>query len=471
MNDWREGLSGRTGDTYTSLADALEKAIRSGYLTAGSRLPTHRALAKDLGLAVSTVSRAYAEAGRRGLVGGTAGRGTFVKEVELTSAGLKRDGLRPIERLYLPFMQREDAINLSLNEPMPEGTGERMRPALLKLANSPDLSQLARYQPAHGLPVHRAAGVKWLKHAGLEVSSDDVFVVSGGQTAVMTIFLALARPGDTVLTEELTWPGAISAGRLGGIHLVPVAMDEQGMTPESFERACVERAPRFVYTMPTLHNPTTATAGPERRREIVRIAREHEVMIVEDDAYGFLLNPRSITYRELAPDITVYLSSLSKAISPALRIGYLAVPPQLQRTFRAASRATIGMVSPILLDIATQLIEDGASEEAIKFQTAVAARRQAIATSLLHVEQTTEASFHLWLRTPPDMPSSSFVAQALSKGVSVTPGDAFAVDTSKDPGGVRLCLCAEPDEARLITALRVIGEILQSDRMEAPSLV
>src|SRR3954471_13821130 len=112
MNDWREGLSGRTGDTYTSLADALEKAIRSGYLTAGSRLPTHRALAKDLGLAVSTVSRAYAEAGRRGLVGGTAGRGTFVKEVELTSAGLKRDGLRPIERLYLPFMQREDAINL-----------------------------------------------------------------------------------------------------------------------------------------------------------------------------------------------------------------------------------------------------------------------------------------------------------------------------------------------------------------------
>jgi DNA-binding transcriptional MocR family regulator len=471
MDDWRDGLSGRTGDTYTSLADALEKAIRSGYLTAGSRLPTHRALAKDMGLAVSTVSRAYAEAARRGLVGGTAGRGTFVREVELTSAGLKRDGLRPIERLYLPFMQREDAINLSLNEPMPEGTGERLRPALLKLANSLDLSHLARYQPAHGLPVHRAAGVKWLQQAGVNVSADDVFVVSGGQTAVMTIFLALARPGDTVLTEELTWPGAISAGRLGGIHLVPVAMDDEGITPESFERACVERKPRFVYTMPTLHNPTTATAGAERRRQIVRIAREHDVMIVEDDAYGFLLNPRSLTYRELAPDITVYLSTLSKAISPALRIGYLAVPQQLQRTFRAASRATIAMVSPILLDVATQLIEDGAAEDAIKFQTAVAARRQAMASRLLNLKPAAEASFHLWLRTPPDMPSSSFVAEALAKGVSVTPGDAFAVDTSKDPGGVRLCLCAEPDENRLIAALQVIEKILHSDRMHAPSLV
>src|SRR3982751_7047469 len=109
MDDWRDGLSGRTGDTYTSLADALKKAILSGSLPAGSRLPTHRALAKDMGLAVSTVSRAYAEAARRGLVGGTAGRGTFVREVELTSAGLKRDGLPPIERLYLPFSQREEA--------------------------------------------------------------------------------------------------------------------------------------------------------------------------------------------------------------------------------------------------------------------------------------------------------------------------------------------------------------------------
>src|SRR6185436_11591426 len=223
-------------------------------------------------------------------------------------------------------------------------------------AASANLDALARYQPPQGRPEHRAAGALWLRELGVEARAEDVFAVSGGQTALMTIFLALARPGDTVLTEELTWPGALSVGRLTGIRLKPVAIDGEGMIPEAFEAACAMWRPRFVYTMPTLHNPTTATASLVRRKEILAIARAHNVLIVEDDAYGFLIEPRATPYCQLARDITIYLTSLSKSIAPALRVGFMAVPPRLHKAMRAAMRATTAMVSPLLLELTTHVI-------------------------------------------------------------------------------------------------------------------
>jgi DNA-binding transcriptional MocR family regulator len=472
MNEWYSDWLPHRGDVATSLADTLEQAIRSGRLAPGAQLPTHRDLSKRMGVAVSTVSRAYAEAARRGLIGGTVGRGTFVLPTERSSdVSSNREGLRPLERLYLPLMQREDAINLSLNEPLPEGTGERLREALVALAAKRDLDDLARYQPPQGLPEHRAAGAAWLRELGVDVPADDVYAVSGGQTALMTIFLALARPGDTVLTEELTWPGALSVGRLTGIRLMPVAIDDEGLVPDAFEAACQAYRPRFVYTMPTLHNPTTVTASLDRRKQIVRIARTHNVLIVEDDAYGFLVEPRATPYCQLARDITIYLTSLSKSIAPALRVGFMTVPPRLHRAMRAAMRATTAMVSPLLLELTTHLINSGAGREAIRFQTDAARRRQRLAASILGQASPAPTSLHYWLRLPSDMRNAVFVADALASGVAVTPGDAFTVLPGHDPGGVRLCLCAESSQARVEQALSTLAWLLHAEHAGALRIV
>jgi DNA-binding transcriptional MocR family regulator len=406
------------------------------------------------------------------LIGGTVGRGTFVLPTDQRGdIGSNRDGLRPLERLYLPLMQREDAINLSLNEPLSEGTGERLREALAAVAARRDIEDLAHYQPPQGQLEHRVAGSAWLRELGVDAPADDVYAVSGGQTALMTIFLALARPGDTVLTEELTWPGAISVGRLTGIRLMPVALDEEGMVPEAFEAACQTYRPRFVYTMPTLHNPTTATASLERRQEIVRIARAHNVLIVEDDAYGFLMEPRVTAYCQLARDITVYLTSLSKSIAPVLRVGFLAVPPRLHKTMRAAMRATTAMVSPLLLELTTHLINSGAGRDAIRFQTDAARRRQRLAASILGQVGPAPTSLHYWLRLPPDMRNAVFVADALANGVAVTPGDAFTVLPGHDPGGVRLCLCAEPNQKRVEQALSTLARLMHTNHAAALPIV
>ncbi|MBX6320348.1 MAG: PLP-dependent aminotransferase family protein [Rhodospirillaceae bacterium] len=470
MDDWFCDPLIRRGEVYLSLADALEQAVRNGRLRPGARLPTHRSLSKRLGVAVSTVTRAYAEAARRGLIESTVGRGTFVRAGAGTQGAVRREGLRPLERLYLPLIQHGDAINLSLNQPLAAGAGERLRTALAELAASAALDDLARYQPPQGRPEHRAAGAAWLRLLGVEARPDEVFAVSGGQTALMTIFLALARPGDTVLTEELTWPGALSVGRLTGIRLAPVTLDHEGLAPDAFEEACRIYRPRLVYTMPTLHNPTTATASEGRRKDIARIARAHNVLIVEDDAYGFLIEPRATSYWQLAPDITVYLTSLSKPIAPALRVGFMAAPPRLLKPLRAAMRATTVMVSPLLLELAARLIDSGAGREAAAAQAAAARRRQQLVAAVLG-HQPRATSLHYWLRLPPDMRTAGFVADALANGVAVTPGDAFAVTPGHDPGGVRLCLCAEPDQDRVEQGLRVLARLLHADYAAALPVV
>jgi DNA-binding transcriptional MocR family regulator len=472
MMEWYAEWFVQRSEVFSSLADTLEQAIRSGRLAPGDRLPTHRDLSKRLGVAVSTVSRAYAEATRRGLIGGTVGRGTFVLPAgRENEAGGNREGLRPIERLYLPLMQREGAINLSLNEPLSDGTGDRLRFAFEAVIAKGNLNELAHYQPLQGQLDHREAGAAWLRELGVDVAVDDVYAVSGGQTALMTIFLGLARPGDTVLTEELTWPGALSVGRLTGIRLMPVAIDQEGMVPEAFDVACQTLRPRFVYTMPTLHNPTNATASLGRRQEIVRIARAHNVLIVEDDAYGFLIEPRATPYCQLARDITVYLTSLSKSIAPALRVGFMSVPPRLHKAMRAAMRATTTMVSPVLLELAAHMINSGAGRDAIRFQVAAARQRQQLAVSILGQEGSAPTSLHYWLRLPPDMRNAVFVADSLANGVAVTPGDAFTVFPGQDPGGVRLCLCAEPSQARLEKALSTVSRLMHADHAAAVPIV
>src|SRR5439155_22719509 len=280
-----------------------------------------------------------------------------------------------------------------------------------------------------------------------------------------------ARPGDPVLTGALTWPGAISVGRLTGIRMMPVAMDEEGLVPEAFDTACQTLRPRFVYTMPTLHNPTNATAGLGRRQEIVRIARAHGVLIVEDDAYGFLVEPRATPYCQLARDITIYLTSLSKSIAPALRVGFMTVPPRLHKAMRAAMRATTTMVSPLLLELTTNMINSRAGRQAIRFQVAAASQRQRLAVSILGQEGSAPSSLHYWLRLPSDIRNAAFVADALASGVAVTPGDAFTVLPGQDSGGVRLCLCAEPAWERVEHALSTVARLLHADQAAAVSII
>ncbi len=479
-NNWVASLPDVRGNQYLVLADALEDAVKNGQLAPGARLPTHRELSRRLGMAVSTIGRAYAEATRRGLIEARVGRGTFVRvrdglSLPQEASAFKRSdngtaayGQRtPLDNLYVPLLQHRDVINLSLNYPLDHRYAELLSTGLMDLVEKADIGKLAQYQSPLGRVEDRRAGQAWLAACGVPANADEIVLIPGGQGGLTAILLALCRPGDTVLTESLTWPGMLAVASSLGVRLEPVSMDEGGVMPDAFETACRASKPRLFYTMPTLHNPTTIVASEERRKAIARIARRHNVVLIEDDAYGFLIEQRPPSLRELARDTTVYMTSLSKSVAPALRLGYAVGPRRLMKPILTAIRATSLMISPLITQLATQMIESGAAHESAQYQVQATRRRQAIAARLLDDvdvdDNDVRPSLHRWLRIPDGWRTTDFVMEALARGVAVTPGDAFSVVPGEDPRGVRICVGAVSEEARLIEGLNVLRELIHSD--------
>jgi DNA-binding transcriptional MocR family regulator len=279
-------------------------------------------------------------------------------------------------------------------------------------------------------------------------------------------FLALCRPrGTWVLHDALTWPGLPATAAPQGVRGIGLPMDDDGLLPDALEAACREHRPRLLYTMPTLHNPTTVVMSEERRQAIAAVARQHGVFVVEDDVYGFLLDQPLPPIRTFLPDLGVYVTSLSKCVAPALRIGYLAAAPSLLPRLAAAMRTSVLMTSSLAAEVASRAIASGAAAIAAGRQREEARARQQLAADLLQglSYRSRPTAFHGWLPVPAPWRTDNLVAALAARGVSVTPGAAFAAD-GKEPQGethVRLCLCAVPDRARLAMALGIVGEVLR----------
>src|SRR6185295_5947285 len=168
-----------------------------------------------------------------------------------------------------------------------------------------------------------------------------IAVTPGAQQAILAILAAVCKPGDTVLAEEWTYPrfGAI-AGMLH-LNVQPVALDEHGMIPQSLEKACRRGAPKAIFVVPNFQNPTGVVMPEKRRREIAAIARRHNIFIVEDDVYGFLLSSPIPPITTFAPAISSFVTSLSKSVTPSLRHGFAALPEALvERVTQACGAIT-----------------------------------------------------------------------------------------------------------------------------------
>jgi DNA-binding transcriptional MocR family regulator len=466
--DWNSELPIGQGKRYKLLADGLAEAIASGRLEPGSQLPTQRNLAHRLGISVSTVTRAYIELQQRGLIQSKVGSGSFVQmSPSITNwsrrnAGKQtgREGPRtPLETLEGPPQHARGLVDLSINEPLPGPAARCVQRGLADILAGTNVETLVGSQPVAGSTVHRQAGADWLHFIGVKAHPDEIVLVPGSQGCLAAVLMALCRNGETILTESLTWPGIIAVASIANVRIRAVGMDEGGLRPDELDRACRDGQPRILYTMPTLHNPTAITADLERREAIVRVARKHGLIIVEDDAYGFLPVSPLPSYFELLPENTIYLTSLSKAVAPAIRVGFVAAKAPLQRRLLPAFRATTMMTSPIVAEIAARLIASGAAREAAHEQAATALRRQMLADEILGPahDRGPEPSMHRWLELDHHWDSMSFVSEALRLGVSVSAGPLFSAVPGVDPKAVRVCLSADPDERRVASALATLG--------------
>jgi len=234
MTLWSPRLATTDAPIYLRIADQLERDVAEGLLVTGSRLPTHRDLARLLGVTVVTVTRAYAEAAERGLVETTVGRGTFVRAPRRESAAAAG---------------RE--IDLSTN------ALEGPPPAITKeLAQRLAGAMATPYGAAGGTERHRAAGAVWIGRQRPDAVPERVLVTAGAQHAIHAALAALTKPGDLVLTEAVTYHGIKSIAALLHVRLEAVRVDRHGLIPDALEQPARRRGARALYVTPTLHNPT-----------------------------------------------------------------------------------------------------------------------------------------------------------------------------------------------------------------------
>ncbi len=365
-----------------------------------------------------------------GLVIGETGRGTYV-----------RDLYAPPGYGQTPESQRQGVVDLAFNYPYLPKQADQLRHALRELAAIGDLSSLISAQHTVGRESERRLVASHLGARGVNVQASDLLLVNGAQQGLALTVMALLKPGAVVAVDALTYPGFIALAQTHHLDLVPIAMDSHGTNLNDLERLMSARPVKAIYTMPTLHNPMGWVMGIADRKRLVRLARQYDALIIEDDTYAFLVAESPTPIRELAPERTVYVSGLSKTIGGGLRFGFVISTSHhlgsLERTLRALTWSN----STLVTALCGRWLEDGTVIR-MELEKRVDARvRQAIADEELAGLYTIRnpASYFVWLLLPPEIRADQLAGSLKRQGILVAMSEAFAA-TAFFPHAIRLSM-------------------------------
>lgn len=449
IQHWLRRLATSDRPAYLLIADLIAEDIKSGRLNAREQLPTLRVLAERLQLDYTTVARAYTEARKRGLIDSRPGMGSFVRSIS-PSFPLRGGG------------SAEMTMNLP-PEPADPALLARMHDSAAQLMAQSNLYNLMRYQDFGGLAVDKDAAVQWLRQRLPDCHAERVLVCPGIHSALAALVSQLARPGELICVESLTYPGIKAIASQLGVKLHALTLDEEGPSAVEFDLACKTLQPKALYCNPTLLNPTTCTISQRRREALADIARRYSVAIIEDDAYSMLPRTTPPPLATLAPELTYYVTGLSKFLGAGLRTGYVLAPGERQmQRLAGALRATTVMASPITNAIATRWVNDGTAHAMLDAVREESQFRQQLAQHYLGKDnfKGPAESFHLWLPLPESWNMTEFASLLRSKGVGVVASPAFCTD-GDPPNAVRISLGGPQSRLECDSAMRLIAATLE----------
>ncbi|VVE15883.1 GntR family transcriptional regulator [Pandoraea aquatica] len=447
-----------TDSPVSALVERLSGDIRSGVLSPGSALPTHRKLAAQYGIAIASATKVYAKLRDLGLVVGEVGRGTFVRD-------------RPMQREWDVDDEARlssSAVDLSFNHPSWPDQSELLRATLRELATAGDLSALMHQQPPGGRQHERETVAAYLRRArGIDVSGEHVFLVGGAQQGLDVVVRTALHPGDAVAVDALTYPGFKMTASLAGLALKPVAVGHStrsghaGPDLDALEAVCRRHAVRAIYTMPTLHNPLGWVMSMAQRRRLVEIARRFDCLIVEDATYAHLVDHAGPPIVTLAPERTFYVSSLSKSVATGLRFGYVVAPATHAAQLKRVARASYWSLSSVVTAIATRWLASGDVERQEERQRAQAKWRQTVAREALRGMEVVAhpSSLFLWLPLPEGLRMDRVASALAARGIAVSKAQAYAT-TRHAPHALRLGL-SSMTEGQVAPVLTEVREVIE----------
>ncbi|WP_221348445.1 PLP-dependent aminotransferase family protein [Streptomyces beigongshangae] len=436
-------------EDYRRIADRLAEEIYSGRLKAGERLPPQRVFARRRRIAGSTAGRVYGELVRRGLVVGEVGRGTYVRASPVPSGRSLTEATPGV------------SVNLELNYPSVEGQSELLAAGLAPLLRPDVLGEATRTVPAAGTAAAREAAAGLLGGSGWRPRPDQLLFAGNARQAVAGVLASLVRPGGRIGVEALTYPLVKEIAARIGCPLVPLATDEEGVRPDAVAAAHRAAPLSALYVQPTLHNPTSVTAGDARKRELAAVVRDVDLPVVEDRIWSFL-HEEGVPFAAYAPERVHVVDGLSKRVAPGLTVGFLVVPEGRSGAVAGALRSGGWTAGGFALEAGTRWIRDGTVERLVARKRADAARRQRVVAELLgaFTVRADPHAYHAWWELPAPWRADTFTAAAAARGIAVTPGSAFAVGPQGAPDAVRLGLASVPVPV-LGQALRTLRDVVR----------
>jgi DNA-binding transcriptional MocR family regulator len=435
---------------YSHFADMLGASIENGKLAPGTKLPTHRAFAEQFDIALATATRVYSELRRRGLVVGEAGRGTFVRDLGL-----------PLT-LGVQQTANDGLIDLVFNMPGDAADPDILRAGLRRLATTGDLEAMLRYQPHGGRPHERKIIAANLDQSLGTIDPERLLVTSGGQHGLAIIGLGIFKRGDAIATDALTYPGFKSVAALQDLDLVPIEETQGAMNPDDLERQCRERKLRAVYLMPTVHNPLGTVMDKTTRLRLIDVARQHDLLIIEDAAYAFLEPNPPLSLIALAPERTVHVGGFSKSLATGLRLGYVIAPECFTDPLLEAIRATTWNAPALISSLVTGWIEDGTLGRSEEVRRNDGAKRQKLlreAFGDIRVFSHPNAGF-AWVPLEQGARAAPIVTCLKEQGISVSGAEPFAT-TIAIPQALRLAFGGVP-KADLDAVLRTVVKAIRT---------
>lgn len=419
---------------YKAVVDRYAQAIRSGQLPAGTRLPTHRTLAAGERISLATATRVYRELEEMGLVSGETGRGTFVRDLSLPPGhGVDQQ------------VVAADVVDLNFNYPSLPDQGDALREALRQLAMAGDIDSHLRYQPHAGRLAERDIIARHLTCQHFAPDAENVLIVNGAQHGLAVTVMGLLRPGDVVAVDALTYSGFKALAALYHLELAAIPCRPEGPDLRALHTLCQQRRVRAVYTMPTLHNPLGWVLNTGQRQALADLARQHDLLIIEDAAYARLVShpPRPVV--SYAPERTVYVTGFSKNIATGLRVGVVISPPRYRPEIERAIRATTWNTPTLISSLICAWIEDGTVARFETQKRQDARQRQQVAREVLcglpvvsHPD-----SYFVWLPLGEESRADRLANALMERRISVSTAEPFCVSATI-PQALRIALGSVP---------------------------
>ncbi|WP_188932088.1 aminotransferase-like domain-containing protein [Puia dinghuensis] len=352
-------------------------------------------------------------------------------------------------------------IDLQLNYPVLDGHEELLKSTMVQALS--EIDEIIPICKTGGELADREVGAKWLSQPGYAVAWKNVFIGMGGHNALVTAILSANLNNKVMATDELTYSNFKAIARLMGLKIIPCVGDADGMTPSALAKACETFGVEAVYLMPTVNNPLGSVMPLRRREEIIAVARENHLVIIEDDAYGFLEDVIIPSFFHLAPERSFYIYSFSKPLAQAIKTSYLLAPDRYAERVIDSLRLTGSTPSALSTLTLNKLIARGALQSIIAAKRQEGNFRQQQARRLLNNYEVIghKNGWHFWIPLPPNINSANLSHLLFDRGVLVVSSDKFAIHEVSHEQGIRVAMGAELDFDSVIKGITILKEELQ----------